>query len=130
LSSHLAILTSYLIYLYLGLLHHHPFLPYFVYPAILVDTKLWYVRISLLLSFLATAFPWDKNNNNDNLEYYRVKCYSGIFYALAELSNRHMKYQQSRQRRGRAVLHSVWWKEVKGSWSTAHPCVWPRSHVA
>ena len=51
------------------------------------------IRISLLLSFLATAFPWDKINN-DTLEYSRVKCYSGILCALVELSKRHKKYQQ------------------------------------
>jgi len=44
--------------------------------------------ISLLISFLATTFPWDKINN-DTLEYSQVKCYSGIFYVMAELSNRH-----------------------------------------
>jgi hypothetical protein len=50
------------------------------------------IRISLLLSFLATAFPWDKINN-DTLEYSRVKCYSGILCALAKLSSTHKKYQ-------------------------------------
>ena len=52
------------------------------------------IRIFLLLSFLATAFLWDKINN-DTLEYSQMKCYSGIFCALIELSNTHTKYQQA-----------------------------------